>query len=82
MASSYDGVFQVTPGSVLTLKPVASGWVSRGASASPPPIFMRLVRAGARACIWARRTAESSVRDHLIADVPVAVVSSGGLDSR
>ena len=80
-ASLYAGVRYLAPGSLLTLHTNGDGllrsefediWPARRAYAqvNPEPTDLSL-----------RQVIEGSVADHMIADVPVAVALSGGLDS-
>lgn len=79
MASAYAGVSQIAPGSVVSLKPMADGWT---AASSPSKSTMSFYEGSSKGSAPSLRGAlEASVRDHLIADVPVAVALSGGLDS-
>jgi asparagine synthase (glutamine-hydrolysing) len=80
-ASLYSGVRYLPPGTLLTLQTDERGvlrseqqdvWPARRAYAQPYPNPTDLSL---------RQVIEASVADHMIADVPVAVALSGGLDS-
>lgn len=79
----FDGVRSLPPGACLLLKPDLPGAASETHTASA---FWRFPEARAemtesRACDAIRRTLDLAVRDHLVADVPVGLFLSSGLDS-
>ncbi len=79
----FAGVQSLPPGSCLAFRVGPSG---RWARVSPPKMFWRLppIRPAiteAEAVRAARETLNAAVKDHLIADVPVGLFLSSGLDS-
>ncbi len=75
--SLFDGIRHVEPGEILTLK-FANGQLRQDAS-SFYPNTASADKTTQPADI--RSILQSSVHDHMIADVPVAITLSGGLDS-
>jgi asparagine synthase (glutamine-hydrolysing) len=79
--SLYSGVRHLEPGSLLTLRVDARG-VLHSAQEDIWPARRAYAQANAQLTdLSLREVIESSVADHMIADVPVAVALSGGLDS-
>jgi asparagine synthase (glutamine-hydrolysing) len=80
--TAFSGIASLTPGSLLEIRASSCGkWKS-----SEPRIFWRLPPEDpslgeADALVELRARLESAVRDHLIADVPVGLFLSSGLDS-
>lgn len=78
--STYAGVRQLAPGAVATISRCIEGIAISIDDAKPlRGLYRQLPSASAKQDLPSALTA--SVRDHLIADVPVAVALSGGLDS-
>jgi asparagine synthase (glutamine-hydrolysing) len=79
----FAGITSLAPGSYQEFEPTADG---RWRASGPPVTFWRfpLVQGAAtfeKAVEDVRATLEAAVRDHLVADVPVGVFLSSGLDS-
>lgn len=77
----FEGVRSLTPGAFQEFTAADEGWKTAAAQAywSFPPVKSDLHEADALSLV--RQTVDLAVRDHLIADVPVGVFLSGGLDS-
>lgn len=71
--SFYEGIWQVAPGEIVSF---ADGEVRRRRWAADTPQSKRWWKE-----FGIEKTLERSVEDHMVADVPVAVALSGGLDS-
>lgn len=80
-ASLYAGVRYLAPGSVLTVRRQANGSLQLSEQESSPARQAYLRPGDAPTRDELRAVIEDSVRAHMIADVPVAVALSGGLDS-
>ena len=79
----FSGVESLPPGSCLTFRVGPSGRLAR---AGPPKMFWRLpstrtTMSEAEAVAAVRTTLDAAVKDHLVADVPVGLFLSSGLDS-
>ncbi len=80
-SSLYAGIRYLPPGTILTFRNDAGGVVLESER-----VIWNLARAPAEAGVEPtsaalRQTVLDSVEDHLLADVPIAVALSGGLDS-
>ncbi len=79
----FQGVKSLTPGSSVSIRPTNSGlWECAGT----PRIFWKLPSTDAKiskadAIASIRETFDAAVEDHLVADVPVGLFLSSGLDS-
>jgi asparagine synthase (glutamine-hydrolysing) len=69
--SAFGGISKVPPGRVTEWRRPESGWQATDITACPPPPTFRSVAEALR----------DSVEAHLVADVPVGVLMSGGVDS-
>ena len=76
--SAHDGYQQLEPGSWLTFS-VASNWPTEGRYWRWTPDPRSIGHAEAERAVWS--TLVDSVQRHLVSDVPVGLLLSGGLDS-
>ena len=79
--SLYAGVRHLPPGTLLTLRRDASGALRQSTREIWPARRAYLEPGKEPTAAELRAVVEASVSDHLIADVPVAMTLSGGLDS-
>lgn len=79
----FEGVMSLAPGSCMTVK---IGKEGRWKKAGPAQMFWRLpcprpTISEGEAVVATRDTLDQAVKDHLVADVPVGLFLSSGLDS-
>ncbi len=77
----FEGVRKLEPGHLLSWSPDAGAHVRPYARPAPVPVERLRRESGASLAAELRERLRDSVRAHLIADVPVGVLLSGGVDS-